>query len=67
MTRYQTVIRHVTDGTTYSWDLTQLVGFGLVIAPPLREKLLLSRTTPVDAAEITSLYVCRLLATEQTA
>ena len=61
MTSYETVIRHITQGTTYSWDLTTLLGLGITLPGPLREKLLQSRTTPDEAAQVTSIYTRKLL------
>ncbi len=57
MTNIDTVIRHITQGQTYSWDLTMLMGLGLPVSPDLRAKLLNSRTTPDEAALVTSLYL----------
>jgi hypothetical protein len=61
MTSFDTVIRHINQGTTYSWDLTILIGLGLAISAPLREKLLRSRTTSDEAAIVTSMYTRKLL------
>lgn len=56
MTTFDTVVRHIAQGTTYSWDLTVLVGLGLAIPAALRDKLLHGRTTPDEAAYVTSIY-----------
>ncbi|MDD4881743.1 MAG: hypothetical protein PHR30_08540 [Gallionellaceae bacterium] len=61
MTIYETAIRHVAQGTTYSWDLTALLGLGIKLPDSLREKLLQSTTTPAEAAQVTSLYTRKLL------
>jgi hypothetical protein len=61
MSNFQTVLSHMNRGTTYSWDLTVLLGLGIPVAGPLRENLLHSKTTTVEAAYIASLYTGRLL------
>lgn len=61
MSSYETVIRHIAQGTTYSWDLTVLLGLGLTLPAPLREALLRSRTTPDQAAYVSALYTRKLL------
>jgi hypothetical protein len=61
MTQFDTVVGHVNQGVTYSWDLTVLVGLGIVIPDRLRETLLRSRTTTEDAALLTSIYTGNLL------
>lgn len=62
MTRFETAIRHISQGTSYSWDLTVLLGLGLTISTPLREKLLQGRATAEEAAYVTALYTGKLLA-----
>jgi hypothetical protein len=61
MTNFDTVIRHIQQGSTYSWDLTALVSLGLVVPERLREKLLQSKATPDEAALVTSMYTRELL------
>jgi hypothetical protein len=61
MTNYETVLTHMIHGTTYSWDLTVLLGLGISVPDHLREKLLLSKTTADEAAYVTSAYTGRLL------
>jgi hypothetical protein len=61
MTSYETAIRHIAQGTTYSWDLTVLLGLGLAIPATLRDKLLQSRTTADEAAFVTAIYTRKLL------
>lgn len=56
MTSYETAIKHVADGTTYSWDLTVLMGLGIAIPDQLREKLLCGKTGLEDASYIVKLY-----------
>jgi hypothetical protein len=62
MTNFETVIRHIDQGSTYSWDLTVLVGLDISLSDSLREKILQSRSTPDEAALLTSLYTRTLLA-----
>ena len=61
MTIYERAISHVAQGTTYSWDLTALLGLGIKLPDSLREMLLRSTTTPTEAAQVTSLYTRKLL------
>ena len=35
MSIYETVIRHIDQGNTYSWDLTALLGLGVAVSAPL--------------------------------
>ena len=51
MSIYETVIRHIDQGNTYSWDLTALLGLGVAVSAPLREKLLLGKTTADTRSE----------------
>ena len=62
MTNFETVIRHIDQGSTYSWDLTVLVGLDITLPGSLREKILQSRSTPDEAVLLTSLYAKTLLA-----
>jgi len=62
MTNFETVIRHIDQGSTYSWDLTVLVSLDISLSDSLREKILQSRSTPDEAALLTSLYARTLLA-----
>ena len=56
MTKLETVLSHMSDGTTYSWDLTVLLGLGIPVPFHLREKLLQSKTTSEEAAYVMSVY-----------
>jgi len=56
MTKLETVLSHMSHGTTYSWDLTVLLGLGIPVPFPLREKLLQSKTTSEEAAYVMSVY-----------
>lgn len=62
MSSIETVIRHMERGTTYSWDLTVLLGAGIAISASLRNSLLLSRTTADEAEYVRAVYTGRLLA-----
>ena len=61
MSIYETVLRHIDQGNTYSWDLTALLGLGVAVSAPLREKLLLGKTTAEEGALVTSAYTRDLL------
>jgi hypothetical protein len=61
MTNFETVIRHIDQGSTYSWDLTVLVGLDIALSTSLRENILQSRSTPDEAALLTALYARTLL------
>lgn len=61
MTSFEIVIKHIAEGTTYSWDLTVLLGLGLVLSAALRDKLLRGRTGQDEAACVTALYTRKLL------
>jgi hypothetical protein len=61
MTNFETVIRHIDQGSTYSWDLTVLVGLDVAVSASLKEKLLQSKTTADEAALVTSIYTRKLL------
>jgi hypothetical protein len=45
-------LSHITDGTTYSWDLTTLISFGVPVSYQLRQKLLSGSTTKEDADQL---------------
>ena len=62
MTNYETVLDHMAQGTTYSWDLTVLMGLGIPVSDHLRMLVLQSRTTPDEAAYVRSIYAGKLLA-----
>lgn len=62
MTNYETVLEHLDHGTTYSWDLTVLMGLGIPVSDHLRNLVLQSRTTPDEAAYVRSAYAGKLLA-----
>ncbi|NTV94119.1 MAG: hypothetical protein HGA75_01715 [Thiobacillus sp.] len=61
MTSFDMAIRHIAEGTTYSWDVTVLLGLGIVLSATLREKMLRGRTSPEEAAYVTALYTRKLL------
>lgn len=61
MTLFETVIRHIAEGVSYSWDLTILLGLGLVLSETLRRKLIQGRTSSEEAAYVTALYTRRQL------
>jgi hypothetical protein len=61
MTNFETVIRHIDQGSTYSWDLTVLVGLDVAVSASLKEKLLQSKTSADEAALVTSIYTRKLL------
>lgn len=61
MTSYETAIKHIAQGTTYSWDLTVLLGLGIAVPEALRNKLLKGGTTPDEAAYVASMYTRKLL------
>lgn len=61
MTKYETVLSHMSQGNTYSWDLTVLIGLGIPISNHLRQKLLQSRTTVDEAAYVRAAYTGKLL------
>ena len=61
MTNFETVLRHIHQGSTYSWDLTVLLGLGIAVSGSLRKKLLQSSTTVDDEALVTSIYTRKLL------
>ncbi len=42
-------LSHISRGTSYSWDLTTLIGFDVPISHQLRDKLLAGATTKEDA------------------
>lgn len=56
MTNLESVITHITKGTTYSWDLTVLLGLGITIPAALRSKLLQSKTSAEEAEWVRSAY-----------
>jgi hypothetical protein len=60
MTDFERVISHMQQGTTYSWDLTTLLGLGVAVPRSLRDHLLGGRTTLDEEAEIRSIYARRL-------
>ena len=49
------VLSHISRGTTYSWDLTALIGLGVPVSSQLRQKLLAGATTQADADQLRSL------------
>lgn len=48
MSTFDTVLAHISQGSTYSWDLTALLSLGVPVSEPLRERLLVGATTHVD-------------------
>jgi len=56
MSQVETVIKHIAEGTTYSWDLTVLLGLGIAVPASLRDKLLQSTTTGKEAEYVRSAY-----------
>jgi hypothetical protein len=52
MTTFDTVLAHIAQGTTYSWDLTALLSLGVPVSPKLRERLLTGSTTQADAERL---------------
>jgi hypothetical protein len=61
MTNFEIVIRHIDQGSTYSWDLTVLLGLDIAVSASLKEKLLQSKATADEAALLTSIYTRKLL------
>jgi len=57
MTPFDTAIQHINQGTTYSWDLTVLVGLGIDISAHLKTMLLQGNTSTEDAALVISLHI----------
>jgi hypothetical protein len=49
------VLLHITQGTTYSWDLTALISLGIPVSFQFRQKLLAGSTTQDDADQLRSL------------
>jgi hypothetical protein len=49
------VLSHIAQGTTYSWDLTALIGLGVPVSVRLRQKLLAGSTTQRDAYRLRKL------------
>ena len=52
MTALDIVLSHITQGTTYSWDLTVLISLGVPVSSLLRQRLLAGLTTQVDADQL---------------
>jgi hypothetical protein len=48
MSTFDTVLTHISRGSTYSWDLTALLSLGVPVSDPLRERLLAGATTQAD-------------------
>jgi hypothetical protein len=61
MTSYDIALSHISQGRSYSWDLTVLLGLGIPISTPLRDKLLRGKTSSDEAAFVRAIYVRRLL------
>ena len=55
MSALDIVLSHISRGTTYSWDLTALIGLGVPVSSQLRQKLLAGATTQADADQFRSL------------
>jgi hypothetical protein len=49
------VLSHISQGTTYSWDLTALISLGVPVSSQLRQRLLAGSTTQVDADQLRTL------------
>lgn len=49
------VLSHISQGTTYSWDLTALIGLGVPVSTQLRQRLLAGSTTQADADQLRTL------------
>ena len=61
MNEFRHVIDHIRQGTSYSWDVTVLLGLGLALSTPLRQSLLKGEARDDEAAMVTSLYTRLLL------
>ena len=49
------VLSHITQGITYSWDLTALISLGVPVSSQLRQRLLAGLTTQADADQLRTL------------
>jgi hypothetical protein len=52
MSTFDTVLAHISQGSTYSWDLTALLSLGVPVSEPLRERLLVGATTQADVEQV---------------
>ncbi len=52
MSTFDTVLAHISQGSTYSWDLTALLSLGVPVSDPLRERLLVGATTQADVEQV---------------
>ncbi len=52
MSTFGTVLTHISQGSTYSWDLTALLSLGVPVSDPLRERLLAGATTQADVEQV---------------
>ena len=52
MSALNVALSHITSGTTYSWDLTTLIGCGVPVSLQLRQKLLSGSTTKQDTDQL---------------
>jgi hypothetical protein len=52
MSTFDTVLTHISWGSTYSWDLTALLSLGVRVSEPLRERLLVGATTQADVEQV---------------
>ena len=52
MSALNVALSHITNGTTYSWDLTTLISCGVPVSFQLRQKLLSGSTTKQDADQL---------------
>lgn len=52
MSTFDTVLAHISQGSTYSWDLTALLSLGVPVSEPLRGRLLVGATTQADVEQV---------------
>ena len=61
MSCFEMAIKHIADGTAYSWDLTVVLGHGITLPDSLRAQLLSGKTGPEEADYVAMLYARKQL------
>jgi hypothetical protein len=52
MSALELALFHIARGTSYSWDLSTLISFGVPVSDQLRQRVLAGATTFYDAEKI---------------
>lgn len=66
MNALELALLHISRGTSYSWDLSMLISFGVPVSHQLRQKVLAGATTSNDANYIRNMLGAQITARRLT-